>query len=596
MKKFSCDFETTTDPNDCRVWAWSACEIGNIENIIYGTSLDTFMEWLQEETPVCYFHNLKFDGEFIVHWLLTHYYEHSVDPQPNSFRTLISGVGQWYMLEIIYKVNGKKLIKATIYDSLKKLPFSVSKIAKDFNLPISKLKIDYHSTREVDHELTDEEKDYLSNDVKIVALALDIQLNQGLTHMTIGSDALADFKNIITKKQFDVNFPILSLDSDEDIRKAYRGGFTWCNDKIAGQDIGEGIVFDVNSLYPSVMYDKPLPYGRPVYYKGKYEQDERYPLYIQRIECQFKLKPNHIPCIQLKNNLAFMPNEYLKESGDELVIMRVTNVDLALILEHYDVYNLTYIDGFKFQMCKGVFKSYIDKWIQVKINNKGAMKQLAKLMLNSLYGKFATNPKITGKIPYLKNGKVSYKFPTKIIEVDGEEKEVIDEEYRDPVFTPMGVFITSWARDLTIRTAQSCYDRILYCDTDSIHLRGTELPKEIAHIVDDNKLGYWKQESTFRRARFIRQKTYIEEIPISKEDYEKHQQEYNEDKGHNDPLYYIVDGVHVMLNVKCAGMPTQVKSKVTWDNFHIGFKSDGKLLPRHVKGGIVLEGTKFTLK
>jgi len=31
-KKFACDFETTTDPNDCRVWAYGVMEIGNEKN------------------------------------------------------------------------------------------------------------------------------------------------------------------------------------------------------------------------------------------------------------------------------------------------------------------------------------------------------------------------------------------------------------------------------------------------------------------------------------------------------------------------------------------------------------------------------------
>ena len=129
----------------------------------------------------------------------------------------------------------------------------------------------------------------------------------------------------------------------------------------------------------------------------------------------------------------------------------------------------------------------------------------------------------------------------------------------------MGVFITSYARDLTIRTAQKCYDRIIYCDTGSIHLEGTEIPEVIKDVIDDNKLGYWQHESTFQRARFIRQKTYIEEI----------------------------DG---KLNVVCAGMPDRIKEKVTWENFHVGFSENGKLLPKQVKGGVVLEDTVFTLK
>ena len=60
----------------------------------------------------------------------------------------------------------------------------------------------------------------------------------------------------------------------------------------------------------------------------------------------------------------------------------------------------------------GLFKNYIDKWITVKneatlSGNKGK-RTLAKLMLNSLYGKFATSQDAQSKIPYLENDIVHY--------------------------------------------------------------------------------------------------------------------------------------------------------------------------------------------
>ena len=61
-----------------------------------------------------------------------------------------------------------------------------------------------------------------------------------------------------------------------------------------------------------------------------------------------------------------------------------------------------------------MFKSYIDKWYERKKNaqlekNEG-QRTLAKLMLNSLYGKFATSLKAKSKIPYLENSIVHYKL------------------------------------------------------------------------------------------------------------------------------------------------------------------------------------------
>jgi hypothetical protein len=557
-KKFSCDFETTTKEDDCRVWSWGYREIGNSKVFRYGTEIDSFMEWCSTVNSDIYFHNLKFDGSFIVNWLLHNGFTWDKEARtPNTFNTIISAMGQWYQIDICYGWKGKKKIHTVIRDSLKKLPFPVKKIAQDFKLPIKKGEIDYHKERPIGYELDDEEIEYLLNDVDIVARALEIQFGQGLDKMTTGSDSLNGFKTIIGKKEFQYHFPVLSHDTDEEIRRSYKGGFTWINKRFAGKVIQRGIVFDVNSLYPAMMYDKLLPFGVPVFYKGQYQHDETHPLYIQHIRCSFRLKEGRIPTIQIKHMLTFRQNEYLETSNTDIVDLYVTNVDLQMIEEHYNLYDLEYVGGYKFQAKTGLFKQFIDYWTYIKITETGAKKLLAKLMLNSLYGKFATNPEITGKVPYLKeDGSCGYR--------------VGEEEFKDPVYTAMGSFITAYARQTTISTAQKCFDRIIYCDTDSIHLTGTEIPEAIKDIVDPNKLGFWKFEYEFKRGKYIRQKTYFNEI-------EKE------------------DGA-VKNKVVCAGMTEKIRNKVTFDEFEVGYSSYGKLLPKQVKGGVVLVDTEFTIK
>jgi hypothetical protein len=88
-------------------------------------------------------------------------------------------------------------------------------------------------------------------------------------------------------------------------------------------------------------------------------------------------------------------------------------------------------------------------------------------------------------------------------------------------------------------------------------------------------LGYWQHESTFSRAKFVRQKTYLEVV---------------DDK----------------LHVKCAGMPDNLKKYVIWENFteyneqmllpaRDGYWF-GKLMPKQVDGGVVLEETHFAIR
>lgn len=576
-KKFVADFETTTDPEDCRVWAYGYMEIGKEENHKIGNDMDEFMEWCKTINSDIYFHNLKFDGAFIVSYLLNHgfTFDKSKYAKPNTFNVIISGMGQWYMIDICYGRKGKNLVHTVIYDSLKKLPFSVAQIGVDFKLGVLKGDLDYTMYRSKGHIITEAEKKYIYHDLVIVAKALEIQFKQGLKAMTTGSDSLKGFKNIIGSKTFRNMFPVLNHQMDEQMRFAYRGGFTWLNERYAGELLGEGIVFDVNSLYPSVMYNKLLPYGMPLFFKGEYEHDDEFPLYIQQVHFDFKLKPNHVPTIQIKGSFGrFKDNEYLKESGDEPVEMFVTSVDWALIQDHYDVWNVKYVAGWKFQAKTGIFNEFIDYWTHIKTTSDGAIKVLAKLMLNSLYGKFASNPNVTGKVPKLKpDGSLTF--------------EMGEIEFKDPVYTAMGAFVTSWARDITIRTAQKCHDRIIYCDTDSIHLVGTEIPEAIQDVIHDKELGKWAFEGTFKHAKYIRQKTYYHVY------YAKEIEKNGEMIKVECPPEEATTEKH---SVKCAGMPKSVKKFVTLDNFEVGFKSGGKLVPRQVPGGVVLRDTEFTLK
>lgn len=146
---WAADFETTTDIKDCRVWAYSLCNVADNE-FIYGNSIDDFFEWCKagKKNYNLYFHNLSFDGEYILSYLFKHNYTFIEDPkekQDFTFTTLIDDMGKFYKIEVYFKVKGHHIKKVTFLDSLKIFPnFSVDRIAKSFGLPISKLKIDYH--------------------------------------------------------------------------------------------------------------------------------------------------------------------------------------------------------------------------------------------------------------------------------------------------------------------------------------------------------------------------------------------------------------------------------------------------------------------
>ena len=152
MKKFTADFETATWLEDeTYVWAWATCEIGNTENLKIGTEIDEFIKFCKEEkNSTWYFHNLKFDGEFIIYYLLQNGFKHvekKEEIEDKTFTTLISDMGQFYQITVYFKKTRTQTIKATFIDSLKIIPFSVADTAKAFNLEYQKLELDYNRPR-----------------------------------------------------------------------------------------------------------------------------------------------------------------------------------------------------------------------------------------------------------------------------------------------------------------------------------------------------------------------------------------------------------------------------------------------------------------
>lgn len=599
-KSYEGDFETTVDPNDCRVWASCLVDIETFNTAFIGNDIDSFFEFLKNKNSKIYMHNLKFDGEFILAYLLSKGYKYDESHESGTFDTLITDDGVFYSITVIFEKKNKKYKKAIFYDSLKKLPFKVSVISKAFELADKKMEIDYKAHREIGHVLTEQEREYIIKDCRIVAQALHIQFDKGLTKMTNASDALNFFKEMIGKNRFEQWFPVFPVEMDADIRRAYKGGFTYLNPKYKNAQVKEGLTLDVNSLYPYCMYDKDLPFGYPVFFEGEYEADERFPLYIVHMRCCFELKEGHIPCLQLKNNRRFVETEYLTTSKDENgfddpVEMYLTSVDYQLFKDHYKLTEEEYINGWKFKSAPGknIFGGYIDYWMHIKETTTGAMRTLAKLMLNSLYGKFATNPKAFKKIP-VKDHEGIVRYVTINSEKIAQEYGVEPPQLRDPVYTVMGCFITAYAREKTIRSAQQVYDRFIYADTDSLHLEGFEIPEGLE--IHSTKLGAWKNEGFFCNSKYIRAKTYMETMICKKSNsLENYCKAMNKSDSINEVWLNGDTITWHETKVTCAGMPDNVKEQVTYDNFHSGSTFGGKLLPRRYKGGIVLTDTNFTI-
>lgn len=551
------DFETHNSNENIEnsvtgVWLWDICSIDDL-NHITGLNLNDFMYTLELLAPcVMYTHNLKFDGSFIIDYLFKNGYNHSENKilESREFSTLITDTGVFYSIKVCLNTGNKKVKKIVEFrDSSKKISGTVEHIAKSYALPILKGTIDYKLNRDENYTPSENEIAYVKNDTEIIARVLQLQYDKGLINLTTSSDTFKLFKTFCGK-YFKMLFPVVSVELDDFLRDSYRGGVCQVNEKFKGKWLTSDCVYDVNSMYPAQMCDKLLPYGQPQYYKGKYIKDKKHPLFIQKILVCCSVKPNFRPTVLL-NNSKWHNSNYLIDTGLEMIELTLTNVDLDLLFKHYDIYDIKYIEGYKFLGSLKLFKAFIEPIYERKCNSKGAEKELYKLLLNALYGKFASNPKHTQKIPYMLDGVVKFKL--------GET------EYAEPIYTAVSSFITAYSRQLLFNTIQDNIDSFIYCDTDSVHLcepiKGAK--------IDSKALGAWKYETEFNmvvKACYLAQKTYMQ---------------------------VFEDGSR---EIKLAGCPSNVKAFIKESNFKFNSSFKGKLLPKRVNGGVILKETEFTIK
>lgn len=633
FKQYMADFETTVYDNQeyTEVWAAAVVELGT-EDVKVFHSIDVFMSYvfsLPGHSKV-YFHNLKFDGFFILSYLMDklewsqaaapegsgRYWLQDWEMRSRTFKYLISERGQFYSITIKF---GKKIIM--FLDSLKLLPFSVKKIEKDFKTKHQKAEIKYDGFRFAGCEITPEEEEYIKNDVLVVKEALELLQNQGFTKSTIGSNCMMIFKSMMGGHQaFLTEFPDLTdmtlnkdiygaENADQYIRRSYKGGWCYLVPAKANKPYKEGLTADVNSLYPSMMHSESgnlYPYGLPTFWSGNRIPDEalqenRY--FFIRIRTRFYLRKNKLPTIQIKHDWKYKSTEWL-ETSDILydgkyyrdytdldgnrqparVTLTLTQTDYALLLDHYYLEDFEILDGCYFSARSGMFDDYIDVYKKIKMESTGAMRALAKLILNNLYGKFSTSTDSSFKLCVLNEESV-IKF------------DPVPEYKKKTVYIPVGSAITSYARNFTIRAAQENYHGpkkpgFIYADTDSIHC---DLKKEDIKGVawDPVAFNRWDLESQWSYGLFVRQKTYLE----------------------------IGEG---NINIKCAGMPEKCKNlfltsvtqdekyledldlneedekfiqvKRSFSDFKKGLKVPGKLRPVQIPGGIVLVETSYEIR
>lgn len=555
---YCADFETTSESQYKRdgftkVYLWKIMEVnGNKESI--GINIETFIDYIAtlENNSVIYFHNLSFDGDFILWYLLEHEFTYDEELKlNNTFNSIIDETSSIYMIRI--KMNDNTYEFRCSY---KLFPKSINDIGVMVGIPKLKETHNYEEIKDYKSidEVPQEEIDYITNDVRIMVELIKYLRDIDIKGLTMSSSA---YKNWLKEKYFLCKKQMVKDDDEEIVeivRKSYRGGITKVNPKYVNQEFNDVISFDVNSLYPSVMYDNPMPIGKGKIYKSIEEgrKDHRYLFIVVVIVHYAKVRTGKHAFIGSRSGFSYTRNY---EYSDE-----IENRVLYLWYDEFRLFQLVYDGQYYISKCVGwkkanyVFKDYIDRWFEIKKNARSETERsLAKLMLNSLYGKFGMNDNRISKIPCgVGDGEIIYKT---------------NDKNTTYYYKEIASYITSMARVKLASFINRCGDNFLYCDTDSVYYLGHEIPKLFEDVVDDKKLGYWKYEGHYIRFKALKAKCYIKQL----------------------------DNGEIVRRV--AGCPKECAELINFDNFDFGLTLvNAKHCKKKVDGGVIIGTTDFTIK
>lgn len=535
-------------------------------------------------------HNLKFDGSYMVPWLMNHGYACvQTKPQEHEFSVLIDDRNSWY--SIVIQVTKRR--KVLLWDSLKLFPTSLEYLHEIYGTPTHKLheySSFYELVRDESHIPTDEELNYFENDLAVLSETIRSHINlYGLRFKkTQASQSFYNFEQSF--KQWKLRFPPLDEETDQKIRKSYWGGISHVAVPHKSKDQFNIGVYDINSSYPYQLANKRMPYGRIVKSKGLDQYPDMSKFWVAEAYVIFTLKPHCIPCIPTKSiseNKPITLDHWLSHS-EGVVKMLFCNIDFFTIQKSYDIQVVQWCWSLHWAWKKQKeIANFVHQNNDTKVHFKNLAKQTksaqermdyltqsnrAKIDNNSFYGKFGEEIIKQGKTPHLIENEVSYVL---------DRYEVIPEQRRR--FLPLAIATTAWGRQQLVNLANILSEDFLYCDTDSVHflLRGDHKLQKAIHSklieVDDNQLGAWKLEGHFKFGRYLRPKCYMEET---------------------------MDG---HMEVTLAGLPadkhtgarSKTRSCCTKENFHLGLVipgGNGKLRTIRTKTGSKLVPTDYKIE
>lgn len=280
----------------------------------------------------------------------------------------------------------------------------------------------------------------------------------------------------------------------QEIYQWYKGGLTAVNEIYRGQYVENVSVIDINSSYPAVMNSKtliPIGVGQKGDIKGL--DFKLYTMNLLEDVRNEKGLPFLTPIFDKKRNYP----KTLKKGS----IVHLDSFEYERFQKYYtndkSKYSLKVNWSFATTNIDNLFGFYISKHYETKkqasIEKNDILKQIVKIFLNSLYGKFATKT--------IRDSRVW----------DANNKEWIAiSDILDPEFyLPVALAITSLARMKLVDACDTNYHLVVYYDTDSLFIIDFE-KNEFKNIkLDKFELGLWDTEKVGLCGIARRSKQYL---------------------------------------------------------------------------------------
>nr|QWO71388.1 DNA polymerase [Termitomyces sp. T70a] len=330
-----------------------------------------------------------------------------------------------------------------------------------------------------------------------------------INYPTLSSLAMAIYRsNFFNENNYKI--PKIIGNVYDFIKKGYFGGAV--DVYLPKLTEGEIYRYDVNSLYPYVMYKFDMPVGNPYYFEGDIFEHEKDPFGFFEVEIETTYELKH-PILPYKGS----QNEFRFRTIAPLGKWKGVYFSEELKNSQNFGYKFKVLRGYTFER-KNVFKEYVEFFYKLKSNTSKTdpLYTISKLLLNSLYGKFGMSPyknshKIMDKIELYKFSDVEGIEILSCIDLKNDylfvtyKNKVSKDESLDSfnVNVAISAAITAYARIHMSQFKNNPNFELFYSDTDSI-----DINKPLNEMLVGSELGQMKLEHIFKKAVYIAPKVY----------------------------------------------------------------------------------------